>query len=264
MGLLEIYNYLNRELSLPSSRDWLFVSSPFPLLLLTVGYLYFVLYAGPRYMKNRTPFKLRTVILIYDLIQILANLWLLKRQFEAGCFVFLTELTVKNCWTQYASIIDVSKLHITGWYGLLLKMFDYIETCIFVLRKKQNQVSVLHVYHHMSNVGCVFFNLKYFMDVRTSYFAMVNCIVHVIMYMYYFISAWSPNLQRMMSPIKRFITILQMIQFVCFLYILLQFLTCEMPMPRGLVLLFTVNILIFLYLFYDFYKKSYTAKQKSN
>ncbi|XP_011882173.1 PREDICTED: elongation of very long chain fatty acids protein AAEL008004-like [Vollenhovia emeryi] len=262
MGLLEIYNYWNTELSHPSCRDWLFVSSPFPLLLITVGYLYCVLYAGPRYMKNRTPFKLRTIILIYDVIQILANLWLLKLQFEAGCFVILTELTVKNCWTQYASIIDASKWHITGWYGLLLKIFDYIETCIFVLRKKQNQVSVLHVYHHVSNVTFVWINFKYFVDVRTAYVSIVNCTVHVIMYMYYFISAWSPNLQRMMSPIKPFITTLQMVQFLCFLYFLLQFLTCEVP--RGVVLLFTVNIFIFLYLFYDFYKKSYTAKQKSN
>ncbi|XP_011883080.1 PREDICTED: elongation of very long chain fatty acids protein AAEL008004-like [Vollenhovia emeryi] len=209
MGLFEIYNYWNTGLSHPVSRDW-FVSSPFPLLLLTVGYLYFVLYAGPRYMKNRTPFKLRTVILIYDLIQILANLWLLKQQYEAGCFVILTEISVKNCWRQYASIFDVPKLHIAGWYGLLLKIFDFIETCIFVLRKKQNQVSVLHVYHHISNVTFVWIALKYFMDVRTAYVTIVNCIVHVIMYMYYFISAWSPNLQRMMSPIKPFITILQM------------------------------------------------------
>ncbi|XP_011871540.1 PREDICTED: elongation of very long chain fatty acids protein 4-like [Vollenhovia emeryi] len=213
-------------------------------------------------MKNRTPFKLRTVILIYDLIQILANLWFLKQQYEAGCFVILTEISAKNCWRQYASIFDVPKLHIAGWYGLLLKIFDYIETCIFVLRKKQNQVSVLHVYHHISNVTFVWIYLKYFMDVRTVYAALINCIVHVIMYMYYFISAWSPNLQRMTSPIKPFITIIQMVQFLCFLYFLLQFLTCEVP--RGVMLLFTINVFIFFYLFYDFYKKSYAAKQKSN
>ncbi|XP_011858148.1 PREDICTED: elongation of very long chain fatty acids protein AAEL008004-like isoform X2 [Vollenhovia emeryi] len=82
--------------------------------------------------------------------------------------------------------------------------------------------------------------MKYFMDVRTSYVLIVNNIVHVIMYMYYFISAWSPNLQRMMSPIKPFITTLQMVQFLCFLYFLLQFLTCEVP--RGVVSLFTVFV----------------------
>ncbi|XP_011862449.1 PREDICTED: elongation of very long chain fatty acids protein 4-like isoform X2 [Vollenhovia emeryi] len=149
-----------------------------------------------------------------------------------------------------------------AWWILLLKMFDYIETCMFVVRKKQNQVSGLHVYHHVSNITFLWINLKYFMDIRISPFIIVNCIVHVIMYMYYFIAACSPNLQRMIYPIKRFITILQMAQFVYFLSLLLQSFTCEAP--REVLFLFTVNIFIFLYLFYDFYKKSYIAKQKSN
>lgn len=32
----------------------------------------------------------------------------------------------------------------------LIKGFEFTETIIFVLRKKVNQISYLHVYHHIS------------------------------------------------------------------------------------------------------------------
>ncbi|XP_011860078.1 PREDICTED: elongation of very long chain fatty acids protein AAEL008004-like, partial [Vollenhovia emeryi] len=194
----------------PETRDWLFISSPYPVLLITVGYLYFVLYAGPCYMKNRPPYKLRTFILIYNLFQILANLWLLKLHKDAGWFSRFTEFSIANCGNHYAGYLDAPKIFSTLWWVYLLKLSDYIETCVFVLRKKQNQVSSLHTFHHVSTVTFSWFCLKYFLDVRASYFSLLNCFVHVIMYIYYFISAWSPNLQRIISPFKPLLTKLQM------------------------------------------------------
>jgi len=88
------------------------------------------------------------------------------------------------------------------WWLLFLKLFDYVETCVFVLRKKQNQVSFLHL--------LAWYNLKYILDERGSLLTLLNCAVHVIMYIYYFIAAWSPELQQMIYPIKPFITKLQM------------------------------------------------------
>jgi hypothetical protein len=43
---------------------------------------------------------------------------------------------------------------------IMLRIIEFIETVMFVLRKKQNQVSPLHVYHHISTVCLlwVFFN----------------------------------------------------------------------------------------------------------
>lgn len=34
----------------------------------------------------------------------------------------------------------------------MIKILDLLETIFFVLRKKQNQVSFLHVYHHVGMV----------------------------------------------------------------------------------------------------------------
>lgn len=42
-----------------------------------------------------------------------------------------------------------------------LKFIELSETLIFALRKKQNQISLLHVYHHVSTVSLAFLLAKY-------------------------------------------------------------------------------------------------------
>ncbi|XP_029157621.1 elongation of very long chain fatty acids protein AAEL008004-like [Nylanderia fulva] len=82
----EIYNYLFVELSAPLSREWPLISSPFPLMMIIFGYLYFILYIGPHYMIGRLPYKLKTLILLYNFIQILANLWMVQEHISFGWF----------------------------------------------------------------------------------------------------------------------------------------------------------------------------------
>lgn len=53
-------------------------------MLITLGYLFFIFVAGPHYMKNRPPYKLRILILFYNFIQILANIWLVKEHIIGG------------------------------------------------------------------------------------------------------------------------------------------------------------------------------------
>ncbi|KYN02229.1 Elongation of very long chain fatty acids protein 4 [Cyphomyrmex costatus] len=152
------------------------------------------------------------------------------------------------------------------WMLIFVKLFDYVETVVFVLRKKQNQVSGLHVYHHISNVIFIWYYLTYILDERATFISLLNCFVHVIMYIYYFIAAWSPKLQQMISPIKPFITKLQMVQFIVMIIVLLQFLSPNCVVPRGSVPIFIGNLFLFLYLFYNFHKENYTKspKQKNN
>lgn len=45
-----------------------------------------ILFAVPRYMKNRRPYKLKNFILFYNIIQILVNVWLVKEYISAGWF----------------------------------------------------------------------------------------------------------------------------------------------------------------------------------
>lgn len=111
----------------------------------------------------------------------------------------------------FCTIIVTFQMFDLIWWLIFLKLFDYVETCVFVLRKKQNQVSALHVYHHVSNLIFLWYYLKYILDERATFITLMNCAVHVIMYMYYFIAALSSELQQMISPIKPFVTKLQMV-----------------------------------------------------
>ncbi|KYQ53357.1 hypothetical protein ALC60_07509, partial [Trachymyrmex zeteki] len=279
------------------TREWPFVSSLLPLMLITFGYMYFILYAGPRFMKDRPPYELRTFILIYDVIQILVNLWFVKKHLSYGWFsefsviyapsnpnspnaikVLLLSLTIidiytdnvlyfNGCNTLYILYIIVTfQLFDLAWWLIFLKLFDYVETCVFVLRKKQNQVSGLHVYHHVCNVVFLWYYLKYILDERGTFIFLLNCAVHVIMYTYYFIAAWSSEFQQTISPIKPLITKLQIVQFIVIIMVLLQILNPNCESPKGITSIFIGNLFIFLYLFYDFHKKSYTKlpKQKDN
>lgn len=44
----------------------------------------------------------------------------------------------------------------------LVKVLDLMDTVFFVLRKKQNQVSFLHVYHHTGMVMLTWSGVKWF------------------------------------------------------------------------------------------------------
>lgn len=56
----------------PRVRDMLFMSNPFSMFGILVCYLYFILKWGPKFMKNRKPFNLNKLIIVYNIIQILA------------------------------------------------------------------------------------------------------------------------------------------------------------------------------------------------
>jgi len=52
------------------------ISSPFPTLAICLGYTYFVKVLGPRIMENRKPMNLRTVLIVYNFVQVVISTWL--------------------------------------------------------------------------------------------------------------------------------------------------------------------------------------------
>lgn len=54
----------------------LLMQSPFPVTFICVLYIYFVLRAGPEFMKNRKPFNLRAVLIAYNAAQTIFSAWL--------------------------------------------------------------------------------------------------------------------------------------------------------------------------------------------
>ncbi|XP_078045414.1 very long chain fatty acid elongase AAEL008004-like [Augochlora pura] len=260
MSLAEIYDYYIIQLSDKRTLKWPLMESPKTVLFLTLAYLYIVLIYGPRYMKDRKPYSFRTFIYWYNIFQIFANATLIYKVMDAGWYS-------GAYWTCTEGLeglpgVDTNTMVSVSWYGLCLKIIDFIETILFVLRKKTKQITFLHVYHHASAVIVTWAFVKY---VPNGYLITVggtNSLVHVLMYTYYLLAAHGPKMQKILAPIKPMITIIQMAQFVVMFIYSIHMWFCDTPGMKIPITIMTVNIVVNFFLFYNFYKKSYIKKEK--
>ncbi|XP_036143627.1 elongation of very long chain fatty acids protein 1 [Monomorium pharaonis] len=195
---------------------WPFISSPIPIISISLVYIYVIYFAGPQFMKNRKPYSLKTFMQYYNLFQIIANFWLVFNVVTTGRpFVAIW----KYCESFDKICGDNTEKQLKSlWWALLLKIIDLIETVIFVLRKKDRQISFLHTYHHLSTAIYVWLTLRYFVHSFTMTETMLNCSVHVIMYSYYFLSTFGSNIQQRLLPFKKSLTIIQMVH-IAFIWI---------------------------------------------
>lgn len=65
-----------RLISGPIMDEFLLFSSPIYVIVIVVSYMSFVLYFGPKWMKDREAFKLKYVIIAYNLVQVYYNFWM--------------------------------------------------------------------------------------------------------------------------------------------------------------------------------------------
>lgn len=163
------------------------------------------------------------------------------------------------------------------WY-MIAKMIDLLDTIFFVLRKKSNQISFLHIYHHTITFtfswyylkympGKFFFlaksppgiaQFKYFTFTAESgvFIGLINSMVHVCMYTYYGLSALGPEYRKYLWW-KRYITWIQLIQFFAIVVYLFASVTFGCNSDKILMTFFVANAFLFIYLFGKFYHKTY-------
>ncbi|CAB3979678.1 elongation of very long chain fatty acids 4 [Paramuricea clavata] len=136
-----------------------------------------------------------------------------------------------------------------------------LDTIFFILRKKNNQITFLHVYHHTSILVLWWIGIKWVPGGSSFYSSMVNSFVHVVMYTYYGLSVF-PSIRSYLWW-KRYLTQLQLIQFVSYLMQAILGLRENCGFPRWMgygMLLYMVSMLT---LFGNFYYKTYRdAKSK--
>lgn len=109
-------------------------------------YVLFVTVIGPTIMKKRDPFDLRFWILHYNSILIGVNgigtvicLWITNWGLDTW-----------NCSKHKPDVNDPKEtlMIYLGFMFVITKFFDFMDTIFFVLRKKYNQVTFLHIFHH--------------------------------------------------------------------------------------------------------------------
>lgn len=92
----------------------------------------------------------------------------------------------------------------------LLKVVDLLDTVFFVLRKKDKQISFLHLYHHTGMVILTWNATKFYPGGHSIFTGFVNSIIHVVMYSYYLASAFQPQYKNNLWW-KKYITQMQIV-----------------------------------------------------
>lgn len=145
----------------------------------------------------------------------------------------------------------------------LSKIYEIVDTFMIIVKKKDRQLSFLHVYHHAVMVFPVWNTAILLHPGGASYFACaINSFVHVWMYLYYGLA--SVGMGFLVKPIKPWLTTMQITQFVCaFLHSLWVVLgDCNGDIPLILPFFQLSNSVVFFGLFVNFYMKNYTRKPR--
>jgi len=256
----DLFQQLYNEIKSDSTIDsWLLVSSPWPICIILILYLTFVLKLGPKLMKNREPINIKYIILFYNLMQTIFNSYILAYQIiRPEVFSYLWN---HACHPDTTKINIIKELHTASWYFAISKIIDLLDTVFFVLKKKQSHISFLHVYHHVNMVITCFAHLRFIKSENAAIGTIVNSFVHVAMYSYYFLTALGPNVQKHLWW-KKYLTRIQIIQFIFGILYCVSLIVFNCTYSKLFIVYILADVLIFLYLFLKFYKKTYKPKNK--
>jgi len=149
-------------------------------------------------------------------------------------------------------------VHACWWY-YFSKFTEFFDTFFFVLRKKTSQVSTLHVIHHGCMPMSVWFGVKFTPGGHSTFFGLLNTFVHIVMYSYYLFAAMGPQYQRYLWW-KKYLTALQMVQFVLIMVHAFQLLFIDCNYPKAFVWWIGMHAVMFFFLFNEFYKETYKRR----
>ncbi|XP_025085034.1 elongation of very long chain fatty acids protein 4-like isoform X2 [Pomacea canaliculata] len=244
-------------------KDWLFMQGYTPTLVLSGLYLVAV-YIGPKLMKDREPFKFKYTLFIYNFILIIMNFHICSELFINSIALGYSYSCQPVSYTYDPREMRVAK---ALWWFYFSKLVEMLDTIFFILRKKDNQVSFLHVYHHATMFPIWYIGVKWVAGGQSFFGAMINSFIHVIMYTYYGVSALGPEYQKYLWW-KRYLTKLQLLQFFVGMVYAIQgiILECEFPMWMqwaGIVYGITI-IALFINFYIQAYIKADNKKLTSN
>jgi len=253
------YAYLMDELRDPRVDSWPLMSSVWPTVVICILYIWLVKVAGPWFMRDRKPYNLKGVLLVYNLGQTLFSYWMFR---ESWGFFVSGDYSWHCQPVDYGTSPAAMRVLSLGWWYFFSKFVDLLDTAFFILRKKDNQVTALHVIHHSTLPFLSWWGPRFVGGGQTGFGPFLNSGVHTVMYLYYLLAALGPAVQKHLWW-KKYITTIQLVQFVMVFFHALQpiFFDCDYPVAASLM--FAVTGLQYFILFTAFYKKAYKAGGKA-
>ncbi|MGH0119568.1 UNVERIFIED_CONTAM: hypothetical protein FKN15_032393 [Acipenser sinensis] len=265
------------------------MQSPTLMTSILVGYVIFVLKVGPRFMANRKPYDLKGVMVAYNFFLVAFSIFIVYEFLMSG---WATDYTWKCDPVDFSNSPQGLRMVRVAWFFLFSKFIELLDTVFFVLRKKNSQVTFLHVFHHSVMPWTWWWGVKFGPEAVTqraflktkeltslrggilacvflslggigSFHAMVNSVVHVIMYFYYGLSAAGPRFQKYLWW-KKYMTAIQLVQFVLVSLHVTQYYfmdKCDYQFPLFVHLVWIYGTFFFV-LFSNFWYQSYTKGKR--
>ncbi|KAJ8724019.1 hypothetical protein PYW07_007999 [Mythimna separata] len=259
-GAVKLYYYLNEDIADPRTQEWFLMRTPWAGQTILFLYLLTVFKWLPDFMKNRPAYDLRPILAVYNAIQIVGCAYIAYKSLTLG-------------WLKHYSLVcegpgEGPESIEYAWsvcYGyFVMKLVDLLDTIFFVLRKKQNQVTFLHVYHHYGMVAVSWGIVKWVPGGHGTMLVTLNSIVHIIMYGYYLLTTWDESYKQSIWW-KKYVTQVQILQFTLLLmhFIALAVAPADCAFPRQPAFLLIPQNLFMVILFSDFYYRSYIKSKKT-
>lgn len=252
-------SYYSHLLSLgdPRVEHWPLMASPLPTIGLVILYL-LVCRFGPRWMSPRPPFSLRPLVFLYNMGCAALNLYI-------GAEIFLTSRQLSYSWVcqpvDYSNDPRAVRIAAALWWYYFSKLVELLDSMFIILRKRDQQLSFLHVYHHATMFPLWWIGAKYVAGGSSFLGAFFNCCVHVIMYSYYALSTLGERVRPFLWW-KKYLTVLQMLQFVAALIMGVNAIRVGCDFPMWMQYSAVAYMVSFLILFSDFYYKAYVTGRK--
>lgn len=233
-------------------------------MLICLAYLFSVKVMGPKLMANRPPLDLRAALVTYNALQILFNGWMF---FRICCVTWLNGYNLICQPVDYSDNEDALQAISMGYFysmSILSKLVDFLDTLFFVLRKKDDHLTFLHIYHHMCiMLLTVWIGFRFISGSQSAFLPTINTFVNVGVHVYYLIAAMGPSFRQYLWW-KKYLTITQMIKFACIGLHGSQILFVECDFPSVISWYYVLQTTIFLLRFKNFHSKTYHNKSKKN
>ncbi|XP_029380539.1 ELOVL fatty acid elongase 8a [Echeneis naucrates] len=235
---------------------WLLVRSPAPISCIFLCYLA-IIWAGPKLMAKRQPVNLKAVLIGYNFAMVCLSAYMFY-EFTASSWLSRYSLLCQP--VDYSGSPLAMRMARVCWWFYFSKVIELSDTIFFILRKKNNQLTFLHVYHHATMIFNWWAGVKYVAGGQSFLIGLINSLVHVVMYLYYGLAALGPSMAKYLWW-KRYLTSLQLLQFfmVTIHTTYNLFADCDFPDSMNIVVLaYSLSLIA---LFSNFYYRSYIAKR---
>jgi elongation of very long chain fatty acids protein 4 len=240
----------------PRVEDWPLMKTPLTMSLINLVYVLLAVYA-PRVLKGRT-ISVYYPVLAYNLFMIILNTYMAYEMYATTRHY--KWICQEMDWSDDETSMRTASVM---WLYVISKFIEMGDTVFFICKGNYRQLSFLHIYHHSTMSAWMWIGGKWMPGGNMVAAALLNCVIHVIMYTYYFLAAFGPRFRKYLWW-KKYMTSMQLTQFVFIIFHTAGVIWgisngCDWPIWTPLVLI--SYMCTYIVLFGHFYVVNYMQKK---